>query len=275
MPFAVVSTPADDAPPRAYVETTHIVAPKHVGGFSLKRSSFDPQTKYSGAGFTYRSDEAPHPTISVFVYPAGRMVQADAVREGMIAFREDLRLAEEAGTYSDLQILTAGAFPLSGSDEATASAGGSSPDAELLATIANAGRIDGERLQLRLRLPGRDGEIQSAGFLFYKQLYYFKVRVSADGTSMPGETFLAFADSAARTLVPAIDAVNIGDCAKATINIPVGGSAEDGARVLVREATLQQGYNCHADREAAKLDALARDAEVVEIGYRAEEWRSQ
>ena len=251
MPSAAISMPADDATPRAYVETTHIVAPKHVGGFSLKRSSFDPQAKYSGAGFTYRSDEAPHPTISVFVYPAGRMAQADALRDGMIAFREDLRLAEEAGTYSDLQVLAAGAFPLSGSDEASASNGDSSPDAELLATIAKAGRIDGERLQLRLRLPGRDGDIQSAGFLFYKQLYYFKVRVSADATSMPGDAFLAFADTAARTLVPAIQAVNIGDCANATITIPAGGSAEDGAR------------------------ALARDAEVVEIGYRADEWKSR
>jgi len=275
VPSAAISMPADDATPRAYVETTHIVAPKHVGGFSLKRSSFDPQAKYSGAGFTYRSDEAPHPTISVFVYPAGRLAQADALRDGMIAFREDLRLAEEAGTYSDLQVLAAGAFPLSGSDEASASNGDSSPDAELLATIAKAGRIDGERLQLRLRLPGRDGDIQSAGFLFYKQLYYFKVRVSADATSMPGDAFLAFADTAARTLVPAIQAVNIGDCANATITIPAGGSAEDGARALVREATLQQSYNCHADRDAAKLDALARDAEVVEIGYRADEWKSR
>ena len=140
VPSAAISMPADDATPRAYVETTHIVAPKHVGGFSLKRSSFDPQAKYSGAGFTYRSDEAPHPTISVFVYPAGRMAQADALRDGMIAFREDLRLAEEAGTYSDLQVLAAGAFPLSGSDEASASNGDNPADAELLAIIAKAGR---------------------------------------------------------------------------------------------------------------------------------------
>jgi hypothetical protein len=126
--------------------------------------------------------------------------------------------------------------------------------------------------------PHRRAAYEAREFLFYKfykQLYYFKVRVSADATSMPGDAFLAFADTAARTLVPAIQAVNIGDCANATITIPAGGSAEDGARALVREATLQQGYNCHADRDAAKLDALARDAEVVEIGYRAEEWKSR
>ncbi|MEG3049151.1 MAG: hypothetical protein RR792_03035 [Thermomonas sp.] len=272
---AGTSMAAPAGPARAYIEATHVVAPEQVGEFSLERASFDPKAKYSGAGFTYESDDQPRPVISVYVYPAGQMTQDAALRDGMAAFREDLRLAQEAGTYGDLEIVDADAFPLSGTGEVAEDAKGTPADAELLAIIAKASRIDGQHLGLRMRLPGQDVDIQSAGFLFYKQLYYFKVRISVAADAMPPDAFKAFADRAARILVPAIQAVNIGACANATITLPSDGSPEEAGGILVREATLHQGYNCHASRTDAKLEALSRGARVIEIGYSAAEWKSE
>ena len=270
-----VSTAAPAEPARAYIEATHIVAPQQVEEFSLERASFDPKAKYSGAAFTYESDSQPRPVISVYVYPAGRMAQDDALRDGMTAFREDLRLAQEAGTYSDMEIVEARAFPLSATGEVAKDAAGTPLDAELLAIVAKTSRIEGERLQLRMRLPKQEVDMQSAGFLFYKQLYYFKVRVSVAADAMPPDAFKAFADRAARALVPAIQAVNIGDCANATIQVPAEGKPDEVAGILVREAALHEGYNCHATGADAKLEALARGAQVIEIGYDAAEWKSE
>lgn len=272
---APVSIAAPAEPARAYIEATHIVAPEQVGEFSLERASFDPKAKYSGAGFTYESDDHPRPVISVYVYPAGQMAQDEALRDGMAAFREDLRLAQEAGTYSDLEIVDADAFPLSAPGEVAKDAIGTPLDTELLAIIAKASRIDGQRLGLRMRYPKQEADIQSAGFLFYKQLYYFKVRISVAADAMSSDAFKAFTDRAARALVPAIQAVNIGACANATITLPSDGNPEEAGGILVREATLHQGYNCHASRTDAKLDALSRDAKVIEIGYSAAEWKAE
>jgi len=261
---------AADAPVRAYVETSYVVAPQRVAGFRLADARFDPQNKYAGAGFTYKADEDPRPVISVFVYPAGRMAQDEAPRDGMAAFRHDLQRARETGTYDRLETGIEDAFPLAAHSDASDTSD-LSQDAELLATIASYSRIDGRRLGLKAHLARQDLELRSVGFLFYRQLYYFKVRVSVEAGAMASDAFDRFADRAARTLVPAIQAVHVGDCANASITVP-DDNPEEAARILVREATLQQGYNCHADRMAAGIDALSRDARVIEIGYTANEW---
>jgi len=43
----------------------------------------------------------------------------------------------------------------------------------------------------------------------------------------------------------------------------------------VAEERLNKGSNGHASGTDAKLDALSRDARVIEIGYSAAEWKSE
>lgn len=262
------------APARAYIETSYLIAPKTAGEFRLTRSKYDPAAKSAGAGFHYAMAEHPEVAIDVFVYPAGRQEPAKALEEGMAAFRRDLAAAVTQGTYSRLDELDHAPFVLSG-DPAPAPQPANDIDATVLAAIADADRMGGERLRLSLRLSSSGMPLFSNGYLFYKQLYYFKVRVSAAQQGLAQDSFDALADQAARTLVPAIEVANIGACADAAIHIDTNGTPERTAVELVRQARLQMGFNCHDSAEDAGLAHAADANDVVAIAYAADDWRSQ
>lgn len=262
------------APARAYVETSYLIAPKTAGAFRLARSKYDPAAKAAGAGFHYAMAEHPDVAIDVFVYPAGRQEPAKAMEEGLAAFRRDLAAAVTQGTYSRLDELDHAPFVLSG-DAAPAPPPANDIDAAVLAAIADAERMAGERLRLSLQLASNGMPLFSNGYLFYKQLYYFKVRVSAAQQGLAQDSFDAFADQAARTLVPAIQVANIGGCADATIHIDTNATPERTAAELVRQASLQLGLNCHGSAKDAGLAHAADANDVVEIAYAADDWTSQ
>jgi hypothetical protein len=261
------------APARAYIETSYLTAPRTAGAFQLTRSKYDPAAKSAGAGFHYAMTAHPELVIDVFVYPAGRHDTATALADGLAAFRRDMASAVTEGTYSRLDELTHAPFVLGGK-AARASAPANGVDAAVQATIAESERTPGEKLQLDLRL--QDGlRLFSNGYLFYKQLYYFKVRVSAAKDDIAQDRFDMLADQAARTLVPAIQVANVGGCADATIHLDVNDTPERNAVELVRQARLQMGFNCHASVKDAGLDQAADTADVVEIAYSADDWASR
>lgn len=68
----------------------------------------------------------------------------------------------------------------------------------MIAAIADAERIVGEKLQLSMDLSSSGMPLLSNGYLFYKQLYYIKVRVSAAQQAVAQSRFDALADQAAR-----------------------------------------------------------------------------
>lgn len=258
---------------RPYVETSYLVAPRQVGEFELEDASFDPGQKYSGAGFRYALKDHQEIRFDVYVYPAGRMSQADAVEAGMAAFREDLKLAVAAGSYTQLQELQDSDFPLQADAPTVTPA--NDIDAAVIKTQAEAGQITGRKLQLRMNLQPRDWPMYSSGYLFYKQLYYFKLRASAAQERIPQAAFDALADRAARALIPAVQVTNIGDCANATITLSPDAAPEAGAVAMIQQLTVHQGYNCHASTDKAGLPAPGADSETVQISYTADEWKSQ
>jgi len=81
LPLAAVATAAAEAPaaPQAYVDTRYVVAPHAAGGFTLERSSYDPDKRLAGASFLYRLKEQPDVVVNVYVYAAGRMAPDDAL----------------------------------------------------------------------------------------------------------------------------------------------------------------------------------------------------
>lgn len=263
------------APARAYIETSYLIAPKTAGAFQLTSSKYDPAAKSAGAGFHYAMPSHPELVIDVFVYPAGRRDTATALADGLAAFRRDMASAVAKGTYSRLDELTHAPFALGGeAAPAPASAPANGVDAAVQAAIAESERTPGEKLQLDLRL--EDGlRLFSNGYLFYKQLYYFKVRVSAAKDDIAQDRFDALADQAARTLVPAIQVANVGGCADATIHLDVNDTPEHNAVALVRQARLQMGFNCHASAKDAGIDQAADTADVVQIAYGADDWTSR
>lgn len=262
-----------EAAARPYVETSYLVAPRQVGEFELEGASYDPEQKYSGAGFRYALKDHQEIRFDVYVYPAGRMPQANAVEAGMAAFHEDLKQAVAAGSYTQLQELQDSDFPLQ-ADAPTATPA-NDIDTAVIKAQAEAGQITGRKLQLRMNLQPRDWPMYSSGYLFYKQLYYFKLRASAAQERIPQAAFDALADRAARALIPAVQVTNIGDCTNATITLSPDAAPEAGAVAMIQQLTVHQGYNCHASTDKAGLPAPGADSETVQISYTADEWKSQ
>ncbi len=262
------------AEPRSYIETSYLVAPRQIEDFQLEAASYTSEQKYSGAGFRYALKGHQEIRLDIYVYPAGRMTQAEALDAGMKAFRDDLQLAVERGSYSQLQELEQTSFALT--PPATASQTPENDfDAEVLKAIAQAVQVTGRKLQLAMTLQPNNWRLFSNGYLFHKQLYYVKLRASAAQERISREEFNALTDHAARTLIPAIAVANIGECANTTLYLPSGASAEESALALVRQSALHKGHNCYLSAKDAKVDARRETAEIIEISYSAQEWKSQ
>ncbi|MBB4756649.1 hypothetical protein FHT12_000419 [Xanthomonas campestris] len=274
-PGALSAAP-DEAPAssRAYIETSYLAAPRSVGPFTLARSSYNPAAKVSGAAFHYTMAEHPELNIDVFVYPAGQRDQAEAIEYGMVAFRKDLAAARAQGSYSRLDELDQSRFVLT-SDDAPKNIPANAVDAKVIAAIADAERIVGEKLRLSVDLASSGMPLLSNGYLFYKQLYYIKVRVSAAQQATAQTTFDALADQAARALVPAIQVSNIGGCADQTIYLDAKAAPEQGAVEMARQLKTHMGFNCHSSTKQAGIEELVETVEVIKITYNAGEWKSQ
>lgn len=265
------ATPPADA--RPYVEASYISAPRVVADFNLERSSYDPAAKLAGAGFLYRSSKEPQATASVFVYPAGRVGQAEAVESGMQALHGELKQAVAAGIYAQMQELGEEPFPLAA--YVAPGKGTTAIDTAVIQTMAKAEQIHGTRLRLSMQHVSSNQPLHSNAYLFYKQLYYVKLRISADQASMSREAFDALADRAARSLIPAVQVANVGGCAAGTIYVDPSATPEQTAVQLAGQMALQKGYNCHGTASDAGVDAGAADVSVVEIRYDADDWKSQ
>ena len=263
--------PADARP---YVETSYLIAPRQVGDFVLESSSFDPDQKFDGAGFRYALKDHQETRVDIYVYPAGRMSPAEAIENGIKVFRGSLRYAAEHGTYSRLQELGDDPFPLDTAD-ASSKTPANDFDAQVIQAVARAEQVSGRRLQMQLNLMPQDWPMYSNGYLFYKQLYYFKLRASAARDRISQAQFDALTDQAARTLIPALQVANIGSCKDATIYLDKDANPEQSALALATQISLHKGYNCHGTAEEAGVPARRADSTVIEIPFTAREWKSQ
>ena len=271
-------TPSASA--RAYVETSYAIAPKAAGDFTLEQSTYDPQQKYAGAGFRYTVPGHQETRIDVYVYPAGKLDRATALSSGMEGFRADLQRALDAGIYTDLQLDDDQAFMLAEADDAPPPAKRRTRRrdddiAGVLAAVLQANLPVGRELPMRMNLQPQDWPMHSVGYLFYKNLYYIKVRASAAQSRISAESFDTLTDRAARTLVPAIDVANIGDCANSVIHVAQDASANEIAKALVTQSAEHQLDNCHLDADDAGIAGKSADAEVVVIGFDPGEWTSK
>ena len=273
VPGLVIAKATPSADDRPYIEVSYVSAPRAVADFALERSSYDPAAKRAGAGFGYRSRKEPQATATVFVYPAGRTGQAEAVESGMQALHGELKQAVAAGIYAQLQELGEEPFPLAA--DVAPGKGTNAIDTAVIQAMAKAEQIRGTRLRLSMQHVSSNQPLHSNAYLFYKQLYYFKLRISADQASMSREAFDALADRAARSLIPAVQVANVGGCAASTMYVAPTGTPEQSVVQLATQMALQKGYNCHGTASDAGVDAGAADTSVVEIRYEAGDWKSQ
>lgn len=273
---------AADAPARPFIETSYLIAPERVGDFVLEGASYDDKNKFAGAGFRYALKDHQETRFDVYVYPVGRAPQAQAIASGMADFKASIEQARQGGIYKDVEYLSEDDFPLQAPEpedkattpDAKAQAAPKDLDAALLEAIAST-RIVGKRLRMRNVLVNGGYPMYSSGYLFHRQLYYFKVRASAARDRIDEARFDALTDRAARELVPAIEVANLGGCVNKTIEVDVNASPDDMAVLLVRRSAELQGENCFADAADAKLEQKSKAAQVVRIDFDPNTWKSE
>jgi hypothetical protein len=265
---------------RPFVEATRIAAPKQVGEFTLEGTRFDEETKENGAQIRYSLSAHPDIRFDLFVFPAGEMPQEKAVARAVEEFVGGLEGAQRQGYFEDLRILDTADFriePARTSDVPEAAA-----DHPLVEALLTPDPIVGKRLDLRYRSrQGREGEttpMMSRGYLFHKQLYYFKGRITVPAAQIAPEEFASLSDRAMRELVPAVVVSNVGECAEVTIAIPrdaIDKKDDTIGDLLMSQlggAMAQQAHrNCYRSRAEARA-AEPDNADVVTIEYDADDW---
>ncbi len=253
---------------RPLIVRSHVAAPRTIGAFRLKEAKYDPAQKAAGAMFRYAAVPEPELGADVFVYPAGRQPQAEAIKRGMVDFREGLQAAQQAGYYRNLEISGEVAFPLS----ATASA---APAGDKLGAIVAAAEPVGSRIDMTFDAGNTGIPYRSRGYLFYQHLYFYKVRVSVPVEAMDAESFGEFADHTARTLVSRIDTINIGGCGDAPVYFDNKADTDTAAMALITQVAQRNQENCRSKIDEAELAKLTQGADTVTIEYSADEWGGQ
>lgn len=288
---------------KPFIERTFVAVPRRVGDFTLEIVEFDAQHKYSGVSIRYSHPAHPQTRIDLFVYPAGRGDVEEMLDAGMKGFVASMKPAADAGYYRDFAEIDTVEFdlelPPSQDDDteasrpasASATGGARSDDPEREARYAawktemlkTSRRVDGRRMRLRYDfkgdLPGEWFPMRSRTYLFHRQLYYFKGRISAAESQIDEAAFGDFADRAYREIVPAVKAYNIGSCGNSNILLNPGDSTQSPGDQLFKALLGAELHsltsNCHPSPDKTMPTASNAELEVVTIEYAPDDWKSQ
>ncbi|MDO1529373.1 hypothetical protein QMK61_11090 [Fulvimonas sp. R45] len=218
-----IARAGDKAEPRAPIEDTYIIAPRHSAEYTLTRTVnyADTGDLVDGVGLTYRDALSPALNTDIYIYPAGDNATPEALESG---FRASVKAAEARGIYT-----------ITRQD-------GSTP---YVLRQHDGSEWQGRMVSLRMKL--ERGEFESRAYLFHHGVYAYKVRIDlpvAQAANLP-----TTADALVRALLPSIQVVSIGSCGKQmTIEVlkgadvvPAGyvdGVSADGFGLAIRETDL-------------------------------------
>ncbi|MDO5610963.1 MAG: hypothetical protein Q4G62_09390 [Pseudomonadota bacterium] len=268
---------AEPNPPRGLIEQSWLIAPRSVGAFRLIEHSYDPAHKAAGAMFRYQALPEPDTIVDVFVYPAGQGTQATLLEAGMRDFRRSLKDAERAGYFDNVKIGDDSRFALDPAAPAYAKPAKrrarQDADAVIQSALAEQ-QLVGQRMLMTMQTGQSRQAIRSAGYLFYKNMYFYKVRISIPEVRMDASTFAETSDHAARSLVNGIDVLNVGDCSKVAYINPKANENQL-MQQLISQVMARQGDNCSQTLDAGMLEEKRRLAETVLIEFDADDWRSR
>lgn len=271
--FALLA-PAQAAEPaqrRAFIESTHVIAPETVAVFRLMETRYDPGHKLAGVRLRYAATSSDPMTLDVFVYPAGRKDQAKAVREEVVRFRQDLDTARAIGLYREVDIGPDETFALDPDTDTTGTVEPGSLELRIAQTAA-ASSIVGNRIRIALVDKESGRPLQSLGYVFHRQLNHVKVRITQPADAMAPDAFVAFADQAVRSLVPAIEALNVGACGDGTVHVDPDADQEEVILQMVRDTSRLMEENCVPSAEQGDLATKSRGARVRRIEFEPGDW---
>lgn len=183
---ALLLTTAAIAKPQ-FIEQSRIIYPRQAGELKLVATSFNKQAIAEGVGLQYELTSKPGVRIDVYVYPAGRMPEADAMEAGVADLRASIDYAGKHGAYENVHMKGERKLDLKVGEDTT---------------------LHGRMLSFDFTKEAL--RYESRALLFYRFDYYLKVRTSTDAFEA-GELDQALVQVAA-DLVPEIRVRNRGDC---------------------------------------------------------------
>ena len=238
---------------RAWIEESRVIYPKKTEHFVLGEVSFDKKQVAVGVGLHYKHADHPDVGIDLFIYPAGAMPEAYAVKTGFDDMKDSIKLAEQYGRYENVHFGEEHDVDLP-QPEAV-------PDEEsglAFVPVPHHGR------SLAFDYTSDSVRFQSRALLFYRYDYWIKLRASTD--AFEDEKLDAVVADALPELIRDVRVRSRGACKPPSQKFGISGSQEplpadvdpvslDGERILM--------YVKEPQEETAKkmLTAIARRLE--------------
>ncbi|WP_072323789.1 hypothetical protein [Luteibacter sp. UNCMF366Tsu5.1] len=207
---------------RGVVDDTWIVAPKRLPGATLAgvKNYADEGDIAAGVSLRYRIDNAQWIIADVFIYPAGEGDSAAMLRRAAEDFRESVAYAERQQIYRNVWWGDESAYT---------------------ATLPGGRTVEGRVLPIVF--DAQQDMLASRAYLFYRKLYFVKIRLSTTVDAV--ESLADDADSFIANLLGGVDIVSVGTCGRRMdlVMVPPGqtpppdlkdGASSDGYRVLLR-----------------------------------------
>ncbi len=293
LPFAAVAKKTPAAEAKQFIDQSLIVYPNAVPGLTFVEKKYDPASWTSGVGLHYVITTAPDIRLDVFVYPLGRAPVGQALDAHIKDVQRAVQLYQDRGTYSYVVIGKTEEFNLGapapaaepspadapkpaaagpvveGASKKETAKNGADPAFEkfIVDTLAPQ-PIPGRKVSMGFDYEGKPR--QSLGYVFNKQLFLFKIRITAETARMNPVQFNQLADDAARALIPAIEVHNAGTCG----NIVIAADEKDpeaGAQMLITEMARTQREGCSSALGKYKAPAGTGQETIV---YPADTWKS-
>lgn len=273
--------------PKQFIDRSVIVYPNAVPGFVFAEKKYDPAQWTYGVSLRYGIAAAPDVRLDVFVYPIGRTPASRVLDEHIAVVQAAVKDAGERKVYASVVIDPPTTFDIGGvapaaeekapapvdeSTQADKPKKGADPALEKFIQDTMAPKpIPGRKVAMSFDLEGRPQ--QSLGYVFNKQLFLFKIRITTDKARLSTETFNTIADDAARQIIPAITIHNEGKCGVMEIAVDEKkDDADAGARSLITEMVRVQSEGCAAALGKAKPPADTGQETIV---YPADTWKSE
>lgn len=170
-----------------FIEESRVIYPKSVAGFELVDVAYDPERVDIGVGLRYQMTEHPEVRIDLYIYPAGRMAESEAMEAGMKGLRDSIAQAVQAGYYTNVH---------------------TAPEKKLDLQVSEHTTLHGRMMSFDLTQDAV--RLESRALLFYRFDYYYKLRASTDAFAAAELDTVTI--NAARDLIPQVRVRNRGDC---------------------------------------------------------------
>lgn len=215
---------------RGVVDDTWIVAPKRLSDATLAavKNYADEGDIAAGVSLRYRVDHAEWIAADVFVYPAGEGDPARMLRQASEDFRESVSYAERQSIYRNVWW---------------------GEEAAYTASLSGGRRLEGRFLPIVF--DSQQDMLTSRTYLFYRKLYYVKIRLTTTVEAV--DSLSENADQLVANIVDGLDIVSTGTCGK-TMDIV----AQSAGQPLPVE--LQDGVSMDGFRVALKTSSTGTPA---------------